>query len=890
MNLNDVVNIKNDFLKENLDYNANKISNYLELTEEGIKLKDLETFNIIFLDIIKNFEKDHLKFKTILISFFTKAKLGFVKEKSFDDKLNLSHIIKLIQNIMKLSNKIDLTNIEKDEKAFKIQKSLIEINYHSLDFLYIFIKSKNFMKVEIKVLYEELKNKNKIEYLASKRTKNKRQCEKIQILNTQNSNFNFKLHSNPLQTKNFIIKIFDQSEILIKMIEFIQKHHKSLKDLSTLMLEIINIVCHNKKICQKICSYGFLKDLLYIIYDKRENFKNYIIRISFEILWNSVHLLSKKAISTIQTEDTLFIAKEMLCIVISKGYKMEDKTIRNELLVLINYLLNSKVLLDMTFGDSESELLRDIVKCNFKNTDFDKFYLLEILLYICTIDEVIDFEKKKNVKKFFELGNEDLICKKLVINSVTLVIKNSDSEKLEELIKNSFFIETLFIYFELYNGENLSSNTRYSIPQIKEIQSECLNALEIVASKFNYCFFEKNRLLLFLKYLRNSKDNQKIYSILRVFEKLSNIENVEKRIEIVKKGTIDLLLYYINGCERLKNLEKEDVLKIKKSSFFILANLCKNCPENQFTFSQKGGIDIINLNLKNSLLMKTERNSLYVINIFKCLTKCVFGNKKNEEFFLENEGFYILLEFLESCLKIHYKQVLSAISSILENEESLRYFDDWTSSYNSFNTTQLLIKIYIEEDKKFKVDYKKGIIQNLEKPLNPLIKKKIKLKKKKSKCFKNLKSALKASSENKDLDILFENMSSENFNFESFLIHFIKKKIYSFDLRGQIYGILEKAGFERNEINQEESQRLEIVKNYKELKIGEIWTGIRENLEKANCEPIEEDFHFMMTEIEEMSELLERCKKNQGFIEKVRKNEQEEDLMNFFNLIKNYKK
>lgn len=35
----------------------------------------------------------------------------------------------------------------------------------------------------------------------------------------------------------------------------------------------------------------------------------------------------------------------MLCCVIHNGYKLEDKIIRNELLVLVNYLLNSKEVL-----------------------------------------------------------------------------------------------------------------------------------------------------------------------------------------------------------------------------------------------------------------------------------------------------------------------------------------------------------------------------------------------------------------------------------------------------------------------------------------------------------------------------------------------------------------
>lgn len=84
--------------------------------------------------------------------------------------------------------------------------------------------------------------------------------------------------------------------------------------------------------------------------------------------------------------------------------------------------------------------------------------------------------------------------------------------------------------------------------------------------------------------------------------------------------------------------------------------------------------------------MKTERCSLYTINIFKTLRNCIIGNEKNEEVFLENEGFYLLLEFLEECLDIHYKQLLSIISSLLENPNAIRFFEDWNSSTSSYNS------------------------------------------------------------------------------------------------------------------------------------------------------------------------------------------------------------
>lgn len=33
----------------------------------------------------------------------------------------------------------------------------------------------------------------------------------------------------------------------------------------------------------------------------------------------------------------------------------------------------------------------------------------------------------------------------------------------------------------------------------------------------------------------------------------------------------------------------------------------------------------------------------------------MIGNEKNEEIFLENEGLYLLFEFLEETIEIHYK-------------------------------------------------------------------------------------------------------------------------------------------------------------------------------------------------------------------------------------------
>ena len=77
-----------------------------------------------------------------------------------------------------------------------------------------------------------------------------------------------------------------------------------------------------------------------------------------------------------------------------------------------------------------------------------------------------------------------------------------------------------------------------------------------------------------------------------------------------------------------------------------------------------------------------------------CLWNSILGNKKNEIQFLDDEGFYVLMEFLEYCNPMHRKMTLSALSRLIENPKSVNYFCDWNSSKTMINSTRLLIKIY----------------------------------------------------------------------------------------------------------------------------------------------------------------------------------------------------
>lgn len=123
--------------------------------------------------------------------------------------------------------------------------------------------------------------------------------------------------------------------------------------------------------------------------------------------------------------------------------------------------------------------------------------------------------------------------------------------------------------------------------------------------------------------------------------------------------------------------------------------------------------------LKDSNLGTSARYALYAVSILDCLWNAILGNRKSESLFLDSEGLYVLLEFLEVCDDMHKKMALSCLSYLIENQKSIQYFSDWNSGRSMINATQLLIDIYNKEDTRYGVKYDDGIIQNKQRPLNP---------------------------------------------------------------------------------------------------------------------------------------------------------------------------
>jgi hypothetical protein len=154
---------------------------------------------------------------------------------------------------------------------------------------------------------------------------------------------------------------------------------------------------------------------------------------------------------------------------------------------------------------------------------------------------------------------------------------------------------------------------------------------------------------------------------LRAFVNASTFGE-EYKLKIADEGVIDVLLDLVGN-------ESENI-EIKELCFNIISNLCKGCNKNKKSFRAKGGVDLIIESLKGKSsgaggrggeVGRSERNALYALSILDCLWNSVLSNKKSESLYLDNEGFYVLMEFIEACDDIHRKMSLTCLSQLVEN-------------------------------------------------------------------------------------------------------------------------------------------------------------------------------------------------------------------------------
>ena len=480
---------------------------------------------------------------------------------------------------------------------------------------------------------------------------------------------------------------------------------------------------------------------------KTEGTRSLLVRCCIEAIWNVLENGGQNACRMMAFEEIVNALFYTFNNVIKNCFRLEDRNIRNDICILINYVISSPeshnyFIYKDTTKNHMLEYFPEQDNQNFENEKNNNDVnspgpgsrtFLDTLLFYATYDEIKSIQKEKDNFMVNTIGNEtglknknkldphefffttspdDIEFKKIIWTCILYIIKdNYQKKEVNDELEKYKFINCLLLYLDP-EAMRFSCISRWQQPQLKDIQLLSLNILLNIVPLYQEYFERFKGYSTLIKFLQIYQDKERKTLCLKTINNIINSEVIKK--ELTEEKLIDFLLEIINS--------NENSLESREYAFNIISQMCIDNKLAQKEFRRKGGIEILqkNLNYQN-VLDQIGNQKLFILVVLDCLWNSVIGNKRNEEQFIELDSLSTLFELLEQSDGFHIKIILSCIASLVDNKRSFSYFIQWKSKTNSnIDSTKLLINIYRLEDEKYGVKYENGILQvKNDRPLNP---------------------------------------------------------------------------------------------------------------------------------------------------------------------------
>ena len=511
-----------------------------------------------------------------------------------------------------------------------------------------------------------------------------------------------------------------KSDVPNALISFLAAKENSQEALIA-AIEAVGHCALYRPVAVKFSQLGLLKDLVLTI-GEVPDFRSYLVRISMEAIWNIVEVAGDRATETMAVEEVVFALRRVFERVLRQGYKLDDKHLRNELLVLVNYCAMN---LESHAYFLASERGTAGPGAGAGAGAKQSFY--ELLLYYATYDELNSAKVKfvgagtsKSIKPLFTTKEEDLEFKKVLWLSVFFIARNAEQAEGAALLVQKEFLEALLIYLD--PGQSNAAMHNWQSPQLKDLQVQAMMTLRNCVPFVMEHFFQISGHLTLIQFMSFYQDQERRLSCLKAL--LVTSREPEMKQDFAEKGLTQVLLELVAN-------DAENGLEMREIAFNIISNICTDSRANQKEFRRKGGIELLRANLKLEQLVQNASfhreagtlggNSVatYLVGALDCLSNAVLVNKRSELHFLDVEGVNVLLDLLEECEPSLQRLLVSCLCSLMENPKAINYFVEWNSEKTAISATELLLRLYQAEDARHGVRYRDGVLTDLERPLNP---------------------------------------------------------------------------------------------------------------------------------------------------------------------------
>ncbi|GAB5568513.1 cilia- and flagella-associated protein 69 isoform X2 [Prionailurus iriomotensis] len=510
---------------------------------------------------------------------------------------------------------------------------------------------------------------------------------------------------------------------------------------------------------------------------------------SSEILWNLLEKSSKEEIiQQLSNLECLLTLKEVFKNLFMRGFSHYDRQLRNDILVITTIIAQNPG--------------APMIECGFTRD----------LILFATFNEV---KSQNPLVKGLKLSNsyEDFELKKLLFNIIVILCK--DLPTIQLLIDGKVIL-ALFTYVK---KPEKHKTIEWSAAQYEELQLHAIATLSSVAPLLTeeYMLCQGNaRVLAFLQWCesedsffshgnsyhgtggRGNKFAQMRYS-LRLLRAMVYLEDETINNDLCEKGTIQQLIGVFKNIIKSHDKEEAIVLEIQSDILLILSGLCEHHIPRKEIFGTEG-VDII-LHVMKTDPMKFQSGLGYNVLLFSTLDSiwcCILGCYPLEDYFLEKEGIFLLLDLLALNQKKFCNLVLGIMVEFCDNPKTTAHVNAWRGKKDQ-TAASLLIKLWRKEEKELGVKRDKhGMIIGFqeEQKIMPL-----------------------------------------PANCPTIAIMDVAENI-----RAKIYAVLGKLDFENLPgLSAEDFVTLCIIHRYLDFKIGEIWNEIYEEIKLEKLRPVTTD-------------------------------------------------
>uniref|UniRef100_A0A8B9DYW6 Cilia and flagella associated protein 69 n=1 Tax=Anser cygnoides TaxID=8845 RepID=A0A8B9DYW6_ANSCY len=526
---------------------------------------------------------------------------------------------------------------------------------------------------------------------------------------------------------------------------------------------------------------------------------------SSEILWNLLENTSKEeVVNQLSSLECVHALKEVFVDLLLHGFRHYDRQLRNDLLVIATLVAENPA--------------APMIESGFTT----------LLIVLATYTEVkIPNPLLKGLKLTFSY--EDFEMKKLLFNIIGILSKDP---RAVQLLSENDVMPALLYYVKPHQKPGFHE---WSASQYEELQLHAIAILASVAPFLvdKYLSCQANTLLLvFLECNlkthfhgtggRGNKLAQMRYS-LRVLRSVVSLYDDAVNLNLCDQGAISQLLDILKYAAN-KSKERDDaiLLEIQADTLFILSAVCENDAHRKELFSYEG-VDILIpfIQMDPKKLYSGLGHNRLLFSALDCLWACVVGCYIAEDYFLEQQGVFLLLDLLALKQKNLCNIILGILVEFCDNPRTTFHISTWRGEKDQ-TAANLLIQLWRQEELDLGVKRDRyGRIADVKRPI--------------------------VSSFQKQQEVIPMPANSP-----SFAIVEISENI-----RAKLYLLLCKLGFEDLPgLSAKDFVTLAIIRRYVDFKVGEVWSEVCTEL-KEEFRPVASDEEALKV-ISEVSENIGR--------------------------------